>query len=235
MKLIGTVHLDFNGRSRLEKLLNIVQPKRISVELPSDRSAEWFYNDWMKRQEGQMEKLCQKKVSDGVFLLIRDVIQNAGYELTSAVEYARKTGAEIFMVDHPNVQDELKSKIDLVDGALIYLDPLTRESHASLRKSAVNLFDKLYYDVISFELSFGIDKLMKLDSATGIRLTQELQTLREAHMAEQIRKTKPDVHIGGMGHMFENHANHTRSSNPLYVLLNDIVTERIKLMDVDQL
>src|SRR3989344_2874850 len=102
--IIGTVHTDSDGTSRLDALLTRLSPRKIFLEISEDRAQAILsetIDDELQKHETKMDEWAQKgfvltsKQRSKLLKLARLKGENYGFEIRCSVEYQQK---------HPEVE-----------------------------------------------------------------------------------------------------------------------------------
>ncbi|MBI4450867.1 hypothetical protein HY642_02745 [Candidatus Woesearchaeota archaeon] len=234
MILIGTIHNDPQGPNRLERLLERFAPSSITVEYSSNVSL----NDAVEQVTRIRARLANAlsepyalKIlagTHGAFAhtyvrLYRELAAQLSYELDVAARYAKKHDTPIHLVDEPSScvasEQHRPSDVSCMDRTLFgislsstgaqYLRYLpSRRRIAALRGLYIRCIDSDYPSPV---------------------LERVPDPAREAYLAERIADIRPDVHIGGSGHL------KSRSKRSLWRLLESkgVKFERVMLSDAD--
>jgi hypothetical protein len=235
MILIGTCHNDMEGPKRLENALNIIKPKVITVECQSNyylESVKLIYKYYKEEMSDWVAKTKKPKIVK-TYLLERLAIES--YEVLTAINYAEKNHASIFFVDKEEdrhmtidglVQIFLFENMKMMAKEITLFMRLMGYKYA--RKSIMKNIDDVQYNPEEFKNRH--EKKNKV-----VRYSQEFiddQELREEIMAQNISNKMPDVHIGGIAHMFYYYD--VCPIKPLYQRLGNIPLERRKLVEFDK-
>ena len=240
---VGTIHFDIEGPTRLKHLLDTFQPKTITIEAPYTVSLDELADHICKLRVARLALLKTTDIPTVIKDYIHDLITIMGYDLVVPINYARKNSALIYGIDHPNIipAGEISSIPDqepffkeLKDVFEISLSSLSIDfskiRYKDLKLVFVEQMDRGY---INPKIWDKIQQLLKpltqqrLEASLGYMREKEFAEDREQTMTAQIQKRNPDVHIGGLDHLFD--FNHVVI--PLYQLLGDLVTQRIRLCD----
>ncbi|GEM_PF-5165489 len=240
MKLVGTIHCDLEGTRRLELLLSKLKPQRITIEWPADKSVEEIETAIINSRQLKIEVARNlTDVPNIVKGLLVDLFANIGYDVLVPIQYAKANGLEIFPVDHPMPTLDVSpndgsSFISALKAGLGNLPPeIERVSYQSFREVFVREFDRAYFDPTVFH---RLDEY--LAERNGVSDRSELANLkisefeekREDFMTRRILDLKPDLHIGGIAHIFEGYFDRD-TFRPLYKRLEDAVSTKIRLCE----
>ncbi len=223
--LVGVVHRDPWGKTKLFQLLNEKQPRFISVEIsPYSRA-------FRARNAGMLRATLRKNLArvheedgigwrdifshgeiQGVFSILRQP-----YEWQAAEDYARKTGATLKDIDLSRASEEKLSHLP----ELVSLENL----RSLLRLSSPKLRDQVQQQYRRARFLFAHPPSMwpKEREEREIFLATELRRIIEATGEWNI------VHIGGWEHLLE-----LRDGISLYGLLKDLHPERALLTEEDE-
>ncbi|MEK6963822.1 MAG: hypothetical protein AABX70_05310 [Nanoarchaeota archaeon] len=245
MKLIGTIHhYDLEGPRRLEKLLQRIKPKKITIETPSDRSPEQVERLLLDRRTQTLDILASVQLPDCVRALYTEMFSQEGYEAMESILYARKEGVQIYGVDHPEVLktlsiDENMLRRQLEEESRSLPSEVLGLSYCQVRPFFVELFDRMYLDKpLLISVFSKIAERLAQEDVDHLRSVMradepEFEEVREQFMADEILRINPDVHIGGLMHMAD--FPELQSGVPLYRRLGSSVDEIIRLGEVDKL
>ena len=230
MILVGTVHIDIDGPKRLEYLLKRLQPKTITVEYPSS-----FTPEEVEERLGRMHRValeCIDKLERPDFekAYFREIYSNYWYEAITPITYARQSGSVVKGVDHPMTEggfseDYLKQTFDLIRATT---KPNKSVDYDYFRELAVNYIDEAYrsFEILA-EMSQDIPSTLEVP---GFMISSDPAEERESHMTENVFRAQPDVHVGGMLHVFE-YPGFEHLVTPMHTRLGNAVTQRIRLCD----
>lgn len=234
--LIGTIHCNLEGDRQLEKVLSLYRPRSLSLEFP-------YGCDLAARVEEINKRIAeeQKKVSKGDLLaweraFVLKSLSSIFYEGRLAHAYAQKEKIPLHCVDHP----------DLV-GLDLSSFPSAESIVAEVRASPLELREAL--SVLSVKQALGHivsvqndwykepELIQKWFDALSPERKKELEydpqvdpNVREQYMAEKILTLEPEMHIGGMAHMFKRYAAMgSPGVIPLYRRLGSLVTNKYPL------
>lgn len=236
MILVGTVHLDIVGPSRLEHLLDRIKPKMISIESPDNLSIKETRKIIYNEQYRFFDIIKDARLPETIKLLLKDFSDIRGYEILVSLDYAEKTNSQAIFVDHPSIYQRPS-----YDGIIEVFQEMFKELPDEFAKIPYNEFkdefikniDKAYFDQdilleMCSEMSPDAEKMI-------IEQTKHLSKdgfdeEREQYLTDNIISANPDLHIGGMGHIFEGYDT-VISVDPLYKRLGNLVTEKIRLCE----
>ncbi len=212
MDLVGVHHADLLGRQRLRKLLDEYSPESISIEIMNGLSTEKvesiILNTNQKNKYYILRQCAFQNVSMSYTNLLLDVFDIIGYEFLESINYARENNAQIYFVDQPEFYD--KNNISYPVAVIVQniisivgLDNLNskEKSYEELEKIYIKGIDRQYCSVRNNILSGN----------------------REDFMAEELRRLKPDLHIAGINHVYNN------NPDALCNQLKDITENKIRL------
>ncbi len=240
LKLVGTLHNDLQGIYRAKCLLEKYKPRKITVECPSNYTIEEMVG---------LSKLMQEHAAKIAFLDIPEFAKkfsiegyrNKYYEIITPIQYlSENEDAELSFVDapdskkclHQEVSDkEIESIFKQIDQKII--QDLTNMPLDKLTNKITKLIDNAYYDLELLKQICSLFPVSYTDEALSI---PELAEEREEYMFQKISEIMPDIHIGGLAHVFESHSPAILTKKPLYGRLKDegIAFERMRLCDVNQ-
>ncbi|MBI2970805.1 MAG: hypothetical protein HYY37_00120 [Candidatus Aenigmarchaeota archaeon] len=247
MKLIGTIHRDFEGPRRLQYVLERLQPQRMTVEAPSNFSPADARNFFLQYRANRLPVVQSTDMPQTLREFYTELCWVGGYEALVPIAYAENAGREVFMVDSPRPGlldfDEKGFRKELEDEIAKFAH-WNEMSYDTVRSRYDALIDTSYHTplvllgglipAVRYAMAqrsrAALDRLRT--SITGGRWKRKetvMEVEREQYMADEIRRVNPDVHIGGLAHVFG------VLDSPvarLYSLLGDLVDERIRLCDV---
>ncbi len=234
---IGTVHWDLAGKERLERVLAEIKPTRITIEFPATWSIEETESRIIHTRAKTTEAISS--LVDIPYLakaLLMDIFWNNGYEALTSINYARQEGAEIYTVDHPLVtrdwvrQDDIDGFKKSLQETLEMIPTIPKMDYIQFRMKAIRAFDRVYTQPEIFqEMNRYFPSTIILPAETWF-LDPTRENEREEFMEREIRRWNPDLHIGGVAHLFEGYFG-SPEVIPLYVRLADIMTKRIRLSE----
>jgi hypothetical protein len=237
MILVGTVHNDLQGPERLERVLDRYQPKRISVECPKGMTVSAVENELRNYNRVCMQHVKKAGFPENFERFLNDVVNVMGYERLVAIQYAKRKGYDILFTDHADassVSDCWEESFIAAMGRLSQLVKEDERSYEQTRADHCEIIDRAYYEPkilmsvagIDPELDQAIDNMF--DPATDV-LTDE----RERVLAGNIIDVQPNLHIGGMMHIFEMPEILALFDikEPLYKLLEGQYSKRIRLCE----
>ena len=224
MLLIGTVHIDLNGPRRLEAILNRFRPKKVAVEWSGNIDLGEIVSQIQIAKHLMLKQLKELKLDlpSNLLGLMYEEVDARGYEFFVPYNYCKGNGLELLCVDHPALLEGKGIKIPECLSQNSYED-LLREMYSELssddvlklknfscdelRKRYTELLDKAYYDIDFFD---EIDKQIPqwyqrlIMDFFGPYINDPIYIEeREKYMAEELLRLKPDMYIGGLGHMVE--------------------------------
>ena len=225
--MIGTVHRDPRGKSKLLGLLRKERPSVVSVEIsPYGR----FFRDrksaalratlrenlrGIHREEGRpWREILSHGAIQGIFLLLKEP-----YEWQAATAYVSEAGSELQDIDLSRISEEKLSHLS---------DIVSRENLRSLlRLSLPSLSEQVEDHYCRARFLFSHPPSVWLKS-------RDLEE-RESFMAQKIRRLflqaegKKLAHIGGWEHLLE-----LSEGLTLYTLLKDLRPRRMLLEEVEK-
>ena len=229
--LIGTNHFDLKGPERLEKLLNHLQPRYLSVEVDKLRARK---AEQMEEELSESpEKLKAIVVATRCFYpganweTVRETIKIANFEYLVARDYCRQKGIPkslpLILVDSAEKTAKIckdaeiyQETADILSRSLSELTEVVEQSYQDDFASPENLerFNSIARD------AYTETKLRRL--ARKVALYSKIKEFFGQKWSDRI------VHIGGLAHSFGNYHN-------LFARLKDLNPVRIKLSEADQL
>lgn len=236
---IETIHWDLAGKERLEQVLAVIKPTRITIEFPATWSIEETESRIIHTRAKTTEAISSLvDIPELAKALLLDIFGNNGYEALTSINYARQVGAEIYTIDHPLVTGDLVGPDD-IDGfkkslqeALRMIPAIPKMDYLQFRNGAIHSFDRAYTQPEVFqEMSRYFPSTITLPAETWF-LNSTRENEREEFMETEIRRRNPDLHIGGVAHFFEGYFEGSEVI-PLYVRLSDIITRKIRLCEVE--
>jgi hypothetical protein len=248
MIAIGTYHFDLEGPKRLKYALDKLRPRSISTEWPKgDNISEWT-NYLSRLQETLINQLQKKAFPDAIYQLLRDSMTIGAYELRVPFEYSKKTGAKLFLIDHPKLSGPIPSdptpeqaQKSLEEVLNIFfegwdqevIDKLHNVPYGKLREIIDPIMDQTYFRSIPssrsaeeyFERSLDPNLKRYLEDKT-------FQEEREEFMTSEVLKANSDLHIGGLAHLFPGNFLEEGGVKPLYKRLGNSLAKSIRLCEV---
>jgi len=239
MILIGTIHQDIEGTKRLENLLNKIKPKIITIEWPTGKSLEEIEKEILDYRSKNIQILEGSEMPRSIKKFFIEFVSNSNYETLVPIQYTKKTGAKVYLVDHPKI-------LSAGDSKKVYLaEVLLKDSHYKEYKKTYNEIKKHYTESISKlylehkhvkDLGKKVakdmtnkEKMKFVESKqTKMLLDVNFEEEREEFVSKEILRINPDVHISGMSHVFKKRS---LDIKPLFKRLGNKVSERIKLCD----
>lgn len=230
MNLIGTIHFDFEGPKRLEVLLAKLKPKSISIEYPTtNESLEDIEQRIINARAKYKRVLKQLSIPEVLQRFFTEFFSILAYEAVLPIQYSKARGIKVYPVDHPSMLGKPFTEEAILEdmrSGLGFIPPQINDfKYDHLRKQFVQGMDKGYYDSNVFH---EIDKIFPPTQPAFI-YEPRIAEMREQYMAEQILKINPDLHIGGLDHIFRE-----QSDLPVKTLterLGDKVSEKIRLCE----
>ena len=205
MILIGTVHTDLDGPKRLERILEKYKPRVITIETPNNISLNDFIY-YEKRRINQCKDYVKNlELSENKRKLLLEILDNVHYESTILRDYAQLNSSEIYPVDIDESQlqepmDESMMKFGLISMLLRSINGSDLDTFEILRKryitSMANYYDSFYKEISTYHYSNPIS-----DNNLQAEIIED--NFREQFMADKISRIKPDMHIGGFAHIFD--------------------------------
>lgn len=236
MILVGTVHIDLEGPKRLENLLFRIKPSLVSLECPKGMTEEEI-RDLIMRDRREVRSIVEQSNLPAIFRqLMLEYSDIRGYDIIAPLDYCKKTGSEAIFVDHPSIFvgyscDGLKELLEEQGKGIP--EKTTKIPYDVFRKSVVAQWDRAYYDPqIFYEITKNLpQKSQEIITLGTEHLSKEgFEEEREQFMTEEVSASRPNLHIGGMAHIFEGFDLGV-SVKPLYARLKDSVEERIRLCE----
>ena len=221
MILIGTSHIDIQGPERLEHLLKQIQPKIIIVEVPVNFSLDDIAKQIIEGRATQIQRVQATNTHEPYKQLMSNIYAVRGYDALVPIEYARKTGAEVYPVDIQSNRDIIINEDEQLLSILTMIYGSHRLPYEQLRKVFIDWHERMFYSpdaLKKWALSFGFK----------VKVENGPEEKREQTMAKQTLEKNPDVHIGGLTHIF---GDSTLPTTPLYLRLGDIVSQRLRLSE----
>jgi hypothetical protein len=225
--MIGTVHRDPRGKSKLLDLLRRERPSVVSVEISPyarifrDRKTAALRATLrenlrrIQREEGRpWKEILSHSAIQGIFLLLK-----APYEWQAAKAYVSETGGELQDIDLSHVSEEKLSHLS---------DLVSRENLCTLLSLSFPSFSEQvgdHYRRARFLFSHP----------PAVWLKGRDWEERESIMAQKIRRLflqaegKKVAHIAGWEHLLE-----LSGGSTLYNLLKDLQPRRILLEDAKE-
>jgi len=104
MKLIGTIHYDIQGPKRLEHILNKEMPEKVSVEFYKAKDIKEAQSLVLKNREKRKKEIKKWNLPKLLKNFAYRISESYGFELTTTIRYAKKTGALLYLVDEPEIK-----------------------------------------------------------------------------------------------------------------------------------
>jgi len=244
MILVGTMHLDLEGPRRLENLLNRFRPKRISVECPKGTNQIEVRDSIINHRRKTQRIIRGMRMPDNYQKQMLEYQEVKAYEIATILDYCRTNRCSAFFVDHPAIpvtfscegfREALESQVKIIPQS-------SGQPYESLRKRTVEIFDLAYYDLDLFkqieEMARQLTPPDHSESTTNnLSYTENpflrtgFEEERERFMASEILGLRPNLHVGGVAHVFEEFKPIMPMDKQLYELLGDFVTQRIRLCE----
>ena len=162
-----------------------------------------------------------------------------GYELRVVRDYQAQTGAEVYLVGHPEMAESAGSiggRQMLIASVRMMNDaaaPFQRVVQADVIAQAhIQETDNRYSDQLEYREKNLPDESQT--TASQKTLDPGFAEMRQRHIYELILVHMPELHIGPIQHNLECYSL-TPGVLPLYARLGSLVTESITLVDVDEM
>ncbi|MBN1646209.1 hypothetical protein JW868_04180 [Candidatus Woesearchaeota archaeon] len=237
MILVGVNHEDFfAGSQKLLYLLNRFQPRSVTLELPPNLTP-------CEVLENLQDAICDiREAIDAVSLpynfrrFFHARARLLGFDLRTTMQYLDRTSGVYHFVDDPVVTEVPQHDKDIV--WYRNFAALLKPEHASIPvPDLVQMDDELqariYTDPKAVALYNAIEEMLdpeyhewNLDVNDFANSNQER---RDTRMAERILALRPDMHIGGLLHLFS--TEFYPEGGGLTDKLGDAVSDRIILVD----
>ena len=231
MLLIGTVHIDIEGPKRLEHFLNKYAPRKITVEVPKGRSVSEIEYMTLRERENRVKQVQQAGLPPQVQTLLEEIEQATGYEAIVAIQYAKRTGAELYFVDIPKIFDIAESNKKITfDESMKHVKNITYEQ---FREAYVKAIDSGYFDPLALAqiLQNVPEEILEAPAKDYAPILEDkFWDEREQFMADEIARIQPDIHISGLAHIFEEFSLKPGMKS-LYQRLAKYSPERVKLCE----
>lgn len=241
MILIGTVHEDFDGPDRLSRLLVLAKPDKISLEVPTSGSLDQYLINRQRKIELIDQVIRDVRPSEAVAEYFRIYGRNWAYELFTAAEFAKKSGASLHFVDsdevlerQPPESDELRALRTNVQETNKVFPNLSLDEILRIQAYSVDL---AYTDWPTYEKYYraGLEAMPEVANSMSRLNSQglfddKLIARRDQKMAI-IKVLDPDVHISGLFHL-QKHGYDTGQLK-LYELVGE-GARIVRLCDVDE-
>ncbi|MBI1972140.1 MAG: hypothetical protein HYS53_02465 [Candidatus Aenigmarchaeota archaeon] len=235
MKLVGTIHTDLEGPRRLRRLLDRFQPEIITVEAPAGIPVEESLRIYEERNKRNARLVESLKGPKNIKQFYAEMCMLGVYELAVACGYAQGGKAQVYGADHPNYQRLFEyggeeTFLSVLKKEFSSMDPRMGSTPlALLRARYIASVDKGYSDPQAIK---KMESRVAPDAKKSFEDIKQLVGVnpeeREQFMADEIRRRKPQLHVGGIAHVFEGYQD---KIVPLYLLLGCLVTERIRLIE----
>ena len=186
--IVGTVHVDVQGRNKLTSLLDTIKPDVISIELPEE-------NNRMHRADNVMEAITSKlddKYKIFVSRFIHAFSKLMGYEYYVTKDYAERNNIPIINADINGANLTELSENGLVN-TLAYAIRIFVDGH--LDYSDDENFNTAYNGLIDIIIHAGLQSLNTIPEPSE----------RDTGMADKLMEISTIynkcLHIGGLLHM----------------------------------
>ena len=244
MILIGTIHQDLEGPSRLESLIGRLQPKVLTIEAPANLAIDQLAETLRVRRQLFERLSLSLKAPNFYKELVGETYKITGYDILVPIDYARRQGIEVHAVDHPALAELIEKPVDekaIVDMHNSYSAQLVKQmrkqhvpvnklTYAMIRPVIIQQTDRAYYDPHVFDNLSVPYTLQALDQLNRLFNDHQLSEEREQHLTEHILALRSDVHVAGLAHVSEEYKG-VLTVEPLYQRLGEQVSQRIRLCD----
>lgn len=245
--LVGTVHNDKEGSERLMKVLKFYKPKKITVECSSSVTIDTYESEKTKSIERVLEE-----VKDWASSYSINKLKNTSYyEAEVCIEYARENNCELHFIDEEkelissdlvltlfcaeSVRRYIKESKLFVDVEKTFYEHYY-ENKRDRKKKNFN-YEKMIEEIDECSLQkfmneyYGEELLIKMKKLA--EETYGRNSGRDKIMEERILELQPDIHVGGVAHIF----NTGILKKPLYKRLEirGFKFERMRLIEADNL
>lgn len=208
MIVIGTVHNDIQGPERLNRALNHYKPKVITVEYPATVLPDEAYRKALRQRYELRSELERHGLAEPLEKLLFCSVDAVRFEVVVTYEYCRSTAARMEFVDHPGQYvEDVTNESEFLSEYLSGFNPdLSKVGFEVLRRAVVDTTDRMYFS--PGHLKRYCDRV-ECESPEGWRIEtrQEVSEAerRETFLADQVNLIKPDLHIGGVAHVFSDY------------------------------
>ncbi len=223
--LIGTVHRDPEGFSKLEHLLEKLQPEVVTIEISPVSLA------WRRDKGAALKKKLKLIVHEIGVALGQDALElqkhpaveaifrmlDVPFEYLAALKYTRKTSAPLIMLDDPDAagkrlalwETELLTRSN-IENLLLEDQPSWQEQVGQTLRSASKILGNDADPEKNHEESYIESKNVAPSLEVGVEIemiSRELNLERESYMAEKIERLVEKhpqfkvCHIGGWEHL----------------------------------
>lgn len=229
--LIGTRHDDPSGYSRLTKILNKLKPRKLTLESDSRLSVHDTAKKMYEAASEEYGIVESVRFPKNLEPMMKYFSNNYGYEIKACLEYSMNNGAELVPVDGANTVDRdgrIEERYQF--GHYHLLSKIKKiENNRLIGHQNKNIEEFDPYLEISFIQNFVDREYLKAESGSVPHRNDMNLNLRDLFMADRIRNVMPDVHVTGMGHIYD-----SRPGN-LYNLLSDLGPRRMTLIRADSM
>lgn len=181
MIYVGTVHIDFKGAERLRKVIRKYKPEVLTIEIPDNLTLKTAVEMLRKNKASLLDALEKARSLDkDLRSFFREYFSVDGFEVE--VVYALSSHLRVEPIDSPEV---LRHEDEIGDFDISKVRKMMRVHDQTVQR---------VYD--------GEDVISEMIGASGSFLDDpEFVERREEYMAENIRRIRPDMHIGGIEHL----------------------------------
>src|SRR3989338_3631294 len=104
MILVGTVHMDIEGTARLEHILNITQPRTITIEWSGSQSVDKIEQEIRTAREYMLDRIASwEEVHPCIQELLMDLLSQRFYEAFVPLVYAKEHLIAVHPIDLPDL------------------------------------------------------------------------------------------------------------------------------------
>lgn len=235
MKLIGIAHWDIEGPNRLEHILSRHSPRVITIEAPKFSTIKELETRILQNRVILKKFIEQSNLPTNFKQVYQEIMGTERYESIIPILYSSTTSSEIYCVDHPNMKEHYLTKLNIESfNSEMFNENMKHISCDKLRQAYIKNTDTSYYSTqfvyqLIENMHPQLNALLLKESEKNI-FKEDFIEEREQFMAESILEINPDIHIGGMAHIFECYSG-IFSIKPLLERLGDKVSDRIRLCE----
>lgn len=163
--------------------------------------------------------------------LIHLAIDNFCFECTTSINYAKSSTCSLYFVDDYNIMKPLSLNV-----GKSYCPPLTLKADILKLANLPGgfLYPRLLELIYTRVTDIMYQNLPNSELKNASPFSDKDSEDREGYMTNEILKIRPDMHIGGLFHVF-GESPQNFPVRPLHRRLGSIVKKRIMLCDADKL
>ena len=224
--------MDIKGPERLERVLRQYRPSSISVEFPRDIALEVAREKYVELREQRLAELEEARIDERLKLIPRKAIRAIGYEVLVPYEYCRCEDAELYFVDVGGweIPREDTFVANMLAGVMQNEKRILQMDEEELLREYVRVIDAVYEDIEAYrEIHQNIPNEQVSVEPIDKLFFEEKQEEREKAIADELVRVRPEMHVGGIAHMYPEYG--MFEIKTLYDRVKDLVEERKKLCD----